>query len=405
MSAITTMLENLMKSLMESTLAQALTNFMTSMWTKFTDWLWYQFCLCLYKMLRAFLNLLRLIERMFNIFAGTDDVFYMENGRLKAATLIEYLMGGTVVTRVLIYITILGAMLGFIFAIISTARSIADTAVGGEKYPLSKVLRSGLKAAIGFAWIPFFCLLIQKLSAAILTGIISAMNLSLNGGASLSLVDQIFLSVSQDALKAGADQTIISQRYFYQSLELVERYMDITKIHYGLGFLVCLPMLFILLASSLQFIRRMYDLLVLYVVSPLFTSTIALDDGETFKKWRELFVGKYFASFAAIITMRIYLLIIPTITSEDELVVSQDWLQRFLFNAVILVGGAWAVYKGQEFLMQLFVDQGTVGEAAESNAVVGGYVTNKIKSAFKYDKDKNSQKSNDNSKDKNKNEN
>ena len=397
MSAITTMLENLMRSLMESTLVQALTDFATSMWTRFTDWLWYQFCLCLYKMFRALLNLLRLIEQMFNIFAGTDVVFYTEDGKKKTATLIDYLMSGTVVTKVLIYITVLGAMLGFIFAIISTARSIADTSVGGEKYPLSKVLRSGLKAAIGFAWVPFFCLLVQKLAAAVLTGIISAMNLSLGGSAGLSLVDQIFLSVSQDALKTGVDQTVIYGRYFYQSLERVEEYMDITKIHYGLGYMVCFPMLFILLASSLQFIRRMYDLLVLYVVSPLFTSTIALDDGETFKKWRELFVGKYFASFAAIITMRIYLLIIPTITAEGELVVSQDWLQRFLFNAVILVGGAWAVYRGQEFLMQLFAGQ-EVKSTSESNNVLGGGMKKKIMGAFSFGGDsKDSKKSgNDN---------
>lgn len=377
MSAITTMLENLMKSLMENTLAKALTDLITSMWTKFTDWLWYQFCLCLYKMLRGLLNLLRLIEQMFNIFAGTDAIYYTENGRKQSATLIDYLMSGTVITKVLIYITILGAMLGFIFAIISTARSIADTAVGGERYPLSKVLRSGLKAAIGFAWIPFFCLLVQKLAAAVLTGIINAMNLSQVGGsANQTLVDQIFLSVSQEALKTGAD-TVINERYFYQSQELVEKYMDITKIHYGLGFIVCLPMLFILLASSLQYIRRIYDLLVLYIISPLFTSTIALDDGQTFKKWRELFVGKYFASFAAIITMRIYLLIIPTITNENELVVSQDWLQRFLFNGVILIGGAWAVYRGQEFLMQLFAGQ-EARTNKESNDLLGGQMKKKI---------------------------
>ena len=377
MSTITKMLEELLQSLMESTLAKALTDFITSIWTKFTDWLWYQVCLCLYKMLRGLLNLLRLIEQMFNIFAGTDAIYYTENGRKQSATLIDYLMSGTVITKVLIYITILGAMLGFIFAIISTARSIADTAVGGERYPLSKVLRSGLKAAIGFAWIPFFCLLVQKLAAAVLTGIINAMNLSQVGGsANQTLVDQIFLSVSQEALKTGAD-TVINERYFYQSQELVEKYMDITKIHYGLGFLVCLPMLFILLASSLQYIRRIYDLLVLYIISPLFTSTIALDEGQTFKKWRELFVGKYFASFAAIITMRIYLLIIPTITSDNELVVSQDWLQRFLFNAVILLGGAWAVYRGQEFLMQLFAPQ-EVRANKESNDLLGGQMKKKI---------------------------
>ena len=77
--------------------------------------------------------------------------------------------------------------------------------------------------------------------------------------------------------------------------------------------------------------------------------------------------------------------------------VSQDWLQRFLFNAVILVGGAWAVYRGQEFLMQLFAGQ-EVKSTSESNNVLGGGMKKKIMGAFSFGGDsKDSKKSgNDN---------
>lgn len=296
--------------------------------------------------------------------------------------MIDYMMSGSVVTKVLIYITILAAMLGFIFAVIATARSIADTSVGGEQYPLSKVLRSGLKAAIGFAWVPFFCLLVQHLAAAVLSGIVSGMSLAISEG-STKMADQIFLAVSQDALKTDANMSVVNQEYFYQSLEKVTANMDITKIHYFMGYFVCIPLVLILLFSGLQFIRRLYDLLVLYVISPMFTSTIALDDGAMFKKWRELFVGKYFASFASVITMRLYILIIPTLTAKDELVISDFWLKNYLFYAIILLGGAWSIYKAQETLMRVLTSKEVADSNAQANGVIAGYIQGSFADSMK----------------------
>lgn len=377
MNTFVEILKTVLKMLMGGILVNALTDLFNSMWVRFCDWLWYQFCLMLYKLFRAELNVLDLMEKMFNVFSGISKVTVVENGKARHLTLIDYMMSGSVITRVLIYITILAAMLGFIFAIIATARSIADSSVGGEQYPLSKVLRSGLKAAIGFAWVPFFCLLVQHLAAAVLSGIVSGMSLAISDS-STKMADQIFLAVSQDALKTNANMSVVNKEYFYQSLEKVTANMDITKIHYFMGYFVCIPLVLILLFSGLQFIRRLYDLLVLYVISPMFTSTIALDDGAMFKKWRELFVGKYFASFASVITMRVYILIVPTLTKKNELVISDFWLKNYLFYAIMLLGGAWSIYKAQETLMRVLTSKEVADSNIQANALVAGYIQDSV---------------------------
>ncbi len=97
-----------------------------------------------------------------------------------------------------------------------------------------------------------------------------------------------------------------------------------------------------------------------------------------FKKWRELFVGKYFASFASVITMRLYILIVPTLTKKNELVISDFWLKNYLFYAIMLLGGAWSIYKAQETLMRVLTSKEVADSNIQANALVAGYIQDSV---------------------------
>lgn len=92
---------------------------------------------------------------------------------------------------------------------------------------------------------------------------------------------------------------------------------SVFKIDYLLGFVAGGFIALMFLGLTIQFIRRMLELVVLYLTAPFFAAAIPLDEGEMFKKWRENFIAKFLAGFSVLFAMRLYLLLIPFIFSGN----------------------------------------------------------------------------------------
>ena len=55
----------------------------------------------------------------------------------------------------------------------------------------------------------------------------------------------------------------------------------------------------------------------LFIASPIFVSTMPLDDGEKFKAWQDMFVAKIFSGFGSVIAMELYMLLCPVVMGEE----------------------------------------------------------------------------------------
>lgn len=95
--------------------------------------------------------------------------------------------------------------------------------------------------------------------------------------------------------------------------------MDFTvfKIDYLMGFLAGGFILLMFAGLVIQFIRRMLELVVLYLTAPFFVAVMPLDDGEMFKKWRENFIAKFLSGFSVLFALKLYLLLLPLIFSSN----------------------------------------------------------------------------------------
>ena len=80
----------------------------------------------------------------------------------------------------------------------------------------------------------------------------------------------------------------------YTDKDAVEKSFKINKINYLLG----IPSAFLLLISAISLgfsvIRRLLDVIILYLIMPFFASSIALDDGKRCEKWKGMMVGRMF---------------------------------------------------------------------------------------------------------------
>ena len=140
----------------------------------------------------------------------------------------------------------------------------------------------------------------------------------------------------------------------YKNLLQVREDFHAGNFNYLVGFVSVILLLLVLSGAIMVFIRRLFELLLLYIVSPLFVSTIPLDDGTMFAKWRELFVSRFFSGFGIIFMMKYYMMLIPVISGKDLVLYNADLPDAVMINnvlkALMIIGGAWAVYKSQHLL-------------------------------------------------------
>ncbi len=356
-------------------------------WSMFSEWL--------LALLVVVCSLVDFVENIFNVFAGISPV---EAGG-QQTYLLDAFFQMKEVSRAFAYITVMAVAISFIFTIYKTAKSISDMALDNRN-PVSKVLADGMKAAVTFLLIPFLCIFLLQVSSLVTNQAISAFDAAQGGSTSMGTI--IFLSAGLDADKAttsrrnaitgvmdggGAGRNPsftddVRRPYLegtkdYRDLLRVKKDFHAANFNFVVGFASAIVLLLVLAGAAFIFIRRLFELLLLYLVSPFFVSTIPLDDGAMFAKWRELFVAKFFSGFGVIFSMRYYLMLVPAIAGSRLCLYSMNLPNAVMINNVLkmfmIIGGAWAVYKSQHLLMQIFNQEAAMAEQ-QTGALIQGMI-------------------------------
>lgn len=359
--------------------------FMDVIWSMWSEWL--------VIFLAAICSLVDFLENIFNVFAGISSV---QVGN-QSTYLLDAFFQMREVTMAFAAITLMAVAICFIFTIYKTAKSIADMALE-DKNPVSKVLTDGMKAGFTFMLIPFLCIAMLQISTLVTNQAINAFDSAQGGHSSIGTI--IFLSSSMDAdrattsrknpttgemedAKEGRNPNFndeVRRPYMtgekdYTDMKTVKGDFFPSNFNFIEGFISAILMLFILAGASMIFIRRLFELLLLYIISPLFVSTIPLDDGATFARWRELFVAKFFSGFGVIFSMRYYLLLVPSIAGDSLCLYNKNLPNAVAINNVlklfIIVGGAWAVYKSQSLILEILNKDAAMAEQQAGSLISG----------------------------------
>lgn len=383
---LSVILEEVFKPILTDILEVFINYFMSVIWSMWSEWL--------LGILAIVCSLVDFVENIFNVFAGISPVTVGE----KSTYLLDAFFQMQEVTYAFANITLLAVAISFLFTIYKTAKSISDMALE-DKNPVSKVLGNGLKAAVTFMLIPFLCIAMLQISSVVTNQAVSAFE-SAQGKSTTGTV--IFLSAGLDADKATtkrknpvtgiAQETVegrspalddkVREPYLkgekdYKSMSTVKEDFYASNFNFIEGFVSGVVMLFILAGAAMMFIRRLFDLLLLYLISPFFVATIPLDDGATFAKWRELFVAKFFSGFGVIFSMRYYLLLVPVIAGKELCLYKPTLPGGVMINNVLklfmILGGAWAVYKSQSLIMQIMNQEAAMAEQ-QAGALISGMI-------------------------------
>lgn len=342
--------------------------FFTLIYGGFCQWLW----------------ILDQLQSGFDILIGLKDItYYSESlGRKDQTTLLEYFINNEIVRNALISITFIALCLSMIFAIYSVMRSTLDFDFEGKR-PVGKVLNAVAKSMIAFLLVPTICIFGISLASIVLKQTCTAIT-----GSDASLGKWVLAVSSMDAGRGNPPASFINQatgQIAEPWASLVGGSMDyvsfgtrihISRVDYILGFAAMIFMAVIMVICLFTFIKRIFDIILLYITSPYFVSTIVLDDGEKFKRWRDTFIAKILVGFGSVIGLRIFLMMIPVIMNDQLEIfdsVAGNITGGYIIRLVFILGGMYAVYKSSTLLTGI-ISSSVAAEENANNAIMAGLV-------------------------------
>lgn len=283
------------------------------------------------------------------------DVFYMLCGidpvRIngESSDLLTSLLGSDMVRRAFYGVFLVGAILLVVFTILAILKTSYQ-----EKSTVSGVLKKSGRAFLIAILLPFL------VTAGILltNAVMKSINLAMTpyGQSAHSTVEGEFLTtigyssyIGSEA-KEEAFAKFVSCEYSYMDVDLVKKYFDIQSMNYLIGILGGFIMLVMFVLSSITFIQRIFDVTLLYLVSPVSVSTIPLDDGNRFGVWKNMMIGKILSAYGVILTMNLFFLIMPQVY---QIKFFDDGFQNGVVYTLFLIGGSFAITKANDIIARL----------------------------------------------------
>jgi hypothetical protein len=176
----------------------------------------------------------------------------------------------------------------------------------------------------------------------------------------------VFVMGGVDALKNGASKELTQQplsdywnndvnsngtpsgtgrdyKNYVNNTQTIEGDFDIEKYNYVSAFLIALCLILFMLVTIFTLVSRLFEIAVLYVVSPMFVCTMPMDDGRMFEKWRDMFVSKMFVVLGPVAVMQLFMMVTPTIVGGSIVFNSQDSSMDMIIKMLIIIGGVYAV--------------------------------------------------------------
>ena len=124
--------------------------------------------------------------------------------------------------------------------------------------------------------------------------------------------------------------------------------------------------------------KRLYEIILMYIIMPVSMSTLPLDDGARFKVWRETFITKIILAYGTVFSVNIFILILPIVTKMQ--VDGVGGFGNALFLIFMIVGGAMVIPAGQNLFARLFgqADDMHAGGSFLHSAFYGGRIASAL---------------------------
>lgn len=368
------------------------------------DWMTNWIFDLLYGIQKTICYIIDFIREIFYMLAGIENVNI--NGE-ESDLLSHFLLADNVKTT-FFYIFLIATILLVVFTLIAIIRS--EYANGENKKSKTLILGKSFQSFALFLMIPFILIAGITLTNTIMSAINASMNPSVAAvGKQATIGGQILVTSGQHAFigdvsqRASIEQMFLTGELSYFDLSVVSQYYNIRNLDFLIGILGSIVIMVMFVMSAVSFIQRIFDIVLLYIIAPVSVSTIPVDDGNRFRIWRDMTISKVLGAYGIILSMNLFFIIIPQITSIEFFT---DGFRNGIVKILFLIGGAFAVTKanlviaqltgnsaGQNETQQLFRNIQTGGHIAKATVGAGATVAGAVLGGKKFMDTKKSTKS------------
>lgn len=328
-----------------------------------------------------FLWFLRLIDGIMEIFssiAGITDVTLQG----EKVNIIEYLVGGSTVGTIFWCVFILSVGLTCIFGIVALVKNM----ISNNRTVSSIIGKIGLSLLGTMAMLTVVILGIL-ISNAILT-LISEMfqienttklsNALFNAcagewlnGYTVTEVDITSCSVSEIMGSYHEGGILFG---IWPTSWAKNGMINPDKFMYLPAMIASIALVIAMIVALINLSKRVYEIVLMYIIMPMSMSTLPLDDGARFKAWRETFVTKILLAYGTVFSVNIFILLLPIISKMHV-----DGVGAFgnsMFLIFMIIGGAMLIPSGQNLFARLFgqADDMHAGGSFLHSAFYGGRI-------------------------------
>ena len=304
-----------------------------------------------YTLQKSICYLLDFIRDIFCKLAGIETV-KIDGGEEE---ILSHFITSPAIRNAFLGVLLVGVILLFVFVIIAIIKS--EAADPQHKKTKGQILVKSLQSFIIFLLIPFLLIAGIMLANVVVGAIHASMTGSmLDGNTASTIGGQILVTSGYDAYigpagsRAEIERMFVTGQLDYNSLSVVKRYYDLSEMNFFVGIAGGLVILVMFVMSAVMFVQRIFDIILLYIVSPASVSTIPLDDGGRFRIWREMLVSKVLSAYGIILSMNIFFLVVPQISQISFFGNAfKDGIVQLLF----VIGGAFSITKANMIIAQL----------------------------------------------------
>ena len=343
------------------------------------------------------LKIVDFFESTFDIFSGIEPVTYKGDDK----TLLDVFISNDAMSTVLALVTVIGVVLCFVFTLYTVGKSIG-TYVLENKNPVSHIVKQALKSCMMFLILPLIAYFGIQLSTVVLRSTDRAICNAMGSDDTIPMSTVLFLSGTFDG-ETNADystgvraeylngqtsiyneaQTIIDFKMEDLDLDLLETVLvtdggspnDFLSFgsggyNYLLVYIEALVVIIIMLCGTFIFIRSIFDVILLYITAPLFVSTMPLDNGQVFRRWRELFTGKLISGYGVVFSMKIMLMLIPILVGGNVRLTGDSMIDAVI-KTIFAIGSLFASFKCQHTILQAFSPEIAMAAKGTTSEILG----------------------------------
>lgn len=349
----------------------------------------------LYPLFSVIFWVIDLLQGVFAGLAGIGDIQFRNNsfgskrvdnitapnggdGGEQSTGLIYYLLTTDLIKNLFMSILILALILIIIF----TAMAFIKNAYASKQKTWQEIVGNAFKGLANFIFIPVCCLLGVWLSNILLV----AINGATSTGGATQMSRKLFICCAYDAneyrigtnsvkteqdakdleewaksngvdvaVEFGKDgeyyAAIVDQVFAESNIDIhwyynVEVYYSLFNFNYLILIVGGVFMLYVLVSLAYAMIKRMFILVMLFVVSPALCAMYPLDEGAAVGNWKKEFIKYTISAYGAIAGLNLFFSILPIVENINIIATGTNFGGAFLndmFQLLIMVSGLFVV--------------------------------------------------------------